>query len=293
MSFDAWTDQLKEYMDARTETMPSPATKHLFHLTVGDPGFWCQLGTFLVAGVVFRRLGFGDGPHNSWMLDLATFSIGWYLAVLLAGQIPVYRPRELAGSALGYAQSNFPERMVIVPFTSTFVPLLFGYRTASVENIAACWVQHFVALAFSHWSLNPKIVNQEADMRKTPYAHAARVCEELRVRLAVRGPFHDASRGSIERFYAGRATKEPAAAPEPEDPDMPALEEERPYRPETKPNRTEVAHMFFGPWDGHTIPEQVRSRLDRLTDEAVRSSQVRGFTMTELREMVAAAPRPR
>ena len=56
----------------------------------------------------------------------------------------MYLPREQAGSALAYASSNFPERMAIVPFTSTFVPLLFGYKTASV---AACWVQHFVALS--------------------------------------------------------------------------------------------------------------------------------------------------
>ncbi len=297
-TFDTWTAQLDTYLDSRAAPAPSPFTKHLFHLTVGDPGFWCQLGTFLVAGAVFRRIGFGDGPHNSWMLDLATFSVGWYLGVVFVGQTPMYLPREQAGSALAYASSNFPERMAIVPFTSTFVPLLFGYKTASVENIAACWVQHFVALAFSHWSLTPKVVNRTTDLGDAPYVKAARSVEELRLRLAVRGAFHDASRGSLETFSVTRAPQLAAKAPA----DMPEMVAERGqpadspyprwYRPEAKPNRTELAHMFFGPWEGHEIPAQIRQRLDVVVDRATRYLDATDYDSQGLENMVASAPRP-
>ena len=240
-TFATWTTQLDAYMGARDAPSEAPFTKHLFHLSVGDPGFWCQLGTFLVAGVVFRRLGFGDGPHNSWMLDLATFSIGWYVGVAVIGQTNVYLPREQADSALAYATSNFPERMVIVPFTSTFVPLLFGYKTASVENIAACWVQHFVALAFSHWSLAPKVVNRTTTAG--PYVRAARAVEALRVRLGVRGAFQDASNGALEAFSHERnprpVYKAPPAMPQTERPtEMPQMAESptaTATRPSTRP----------------------------------------------------------
>ena len=207
--FEAWQLELRAYLDQTTGTKESPFATNLFHLMVGDPGFWCQLGTFLAAGAVFRRLGFGDGLTNSWLLDLSTFTIGWYLTVVLRAHMNVYKVREQAGSAMAYAASNFATRMAIVPFTSTFVPLLFGYKTASMENIAACWVQHFVALAASHWSLAPGVVGRHADLTGRPYASAARTVEELRVRVGLAGPFADASSGAIVAMHTARtpATK--------------------------------------------------------------------------------------
>ena len=210
MSFASWSQQLDDYVNQQTAKAPSPFTKHVFHIIWADPGFWCQLGTFVVAGVLFRMLGFGDGVHNGVLLDVSTFTIGFYLQVVASGHLPVYTPREQAGSALNYAHKNFPARMVIVPFTSTFVPLLYGYKTASAENIAACWVQHFVALMASYWSLAPTVVNKRADLSARPYAHAARVVEDLKVRVALAGAFADASTGSLDAFGRARA---PAPAP--------------------------------------------------------------------------------
>ena len=204
MSFASWTQQLDDYLGQQTAKDESPFSKHVFHLIWADPGFWCQLGTFVVAGVLFRMLGFGDGVHNGVLLDVSTFTVGFYLAVAFSKHLPVYTPREQAGSALNYAHKNFPTRMVIVPFTSTFVPLLYGYKTASAENIAACWVQHFVALMASYWSLAPTVVNRRADLSGRPYAYAARRVEDLKVRVAAAGAFADASKGSLEAFARGR-----------------------------------------------------------------------------------------
>ena len=204
MSFASWTQQLDDYLGQQTAKDESPFSKHVFHLIWADPGFWCQLGTFVVAGVLFRMLGFGDGVHNGVLLDVSTFTIGFYLAVAFSKHLPVYTPREQAGSALNYAHKNFPTRMVFVPFTSTFVPLLYGYKTASAENIAACWVQHFVALMASYWSLAPTVVNRRADLSGRPYAYAARRVEDLKVRVAAAGAFADASKGSLEAFARGR-----------------------------------------------------------------------------------------
>ena len=204
MSFASWTQQLDDYLGQQTAKEESPFTKHVFHIIWADPGFWCQLGTFVVAGVLFRMLGFGDGVHNGVLLDVSTFTIGFYIAVAFSGHLPVYTPREQAGSALNYAHKNFPTRMVIVPFTSTFVPLLYGYKTASAENIAACWAQHFVALMASYWSLAPTVVDKEVDLSARPYAYAARLVEDLKVRVAAAGPFADASKGSLEAFATGR-----------------------------------------------------------------------------------------
>ena len=217
MSFATWTTELEDYLSETNPTKKeaSPFTKHLFHLIWADPGFWCQLGTFVVVGVIFRRFGFGDGAHNGVMLDVSTFTIGFYLRVTLAKHLSIYTPRELAGSALNYAHKNFPTRMVIVPFTSTFVPLLYGYPTASVENIAACWVQHFIALMASYWSLEPNIVNNRADLRARPYAAAARVVENLKVRVAGLGSFTDVSDGSLAGHGRLRAKRPRTRPPSP------------------------------------------------------------------------------
>ena len=214
MSFAKWTSELEMYLDnaKTTEAVSSPFATHLFHMTLADPGFWCQLGTFVVAGVVFRRMGFGDGPHNSWYLDVSTFVAGFYLRVALAKHLSVYLPREEAGSAIGYANANFPTRMVIVPFTSTFVPLLYGYPTASVENITACWVQHYIALVASYWSLEPVVVDKHVDLRARPYADAARSVENLKVRVAALGSFTDVSTESFTQAGSARGT----TVPEPE-----------------------------------------------------------------------------
>ena len=206
MSFESWTEELDAYLKNReTPPVPGTFTKHLFHYTWGDPGFWCQLGVFLVAGVVFRSLGFGDGVNNGVLLDASTFILGFYIQVTLCQHVAIYEPREQAGSALNYAHKNFPTRMVIVPFTSTFVPLLYGWAHASMENIVACWAQHFVALMFSYWSLAPTVVNDEVEV--AGYAKAARRVEELKVRLSALGPWGDVSDETITKTARARRTK--------------------------------------------------------------------------------------
>jgi len=204
MSFEKWTDDLDQYLGNRT-TVPGTFTKHVFHCMWADPGFWCQLGVFLVAGVIFRSLGFGDGVHNGVLLDTSTFVIGFYIQVTLCQHVGIYTTREEAGSALNYAHTNFPTRMVIVPFTSTFVPLLYGWGHASMENIAACWAQHFIALMFSYWSLAPTVVNDQTEI--AGYAKAARHVEDLKLRLAAFGPFGDLSNDTFTMATRARRTK--------------------------------------------------------------------------------------
>ena len=85
--------------------------------------------------------------------------------------------------------ANFPMRFAIVPFTSTFVPLLLGHGTGSLENIAACWVQHFLVLAISWQVLAPQIEHGAVDFRAAPYAQYAFRVEELKSRLSAVGPY--------------------------------------------------------------------------------------------------------
>ena len=162
---------------------------NLFWSTVADPGFWCQLGAFLVLGVVFRSFGFGDGVHNGVLQDASTFTIGWLLEVTLQPSFPAYSMREENSGGLEYAQHNYVPRLAIVPFTSTFVPLLYGNKTGSLENIAACWVQHFIVLAFSWWALAAPVADRERDFTDRPYAQAAFRSEQLRMRMSALGPF--------------------------------------------------------------------------------------------------------
>ena len=162
---------------------------NLFWSTVGDPGFWCQLATFLVLGVLFRAVGFGDGPHNGVLLDASTFTIGWILETTLATSMPTYKMREESAGPLQYAHNNFVPRLAIVPFTSTFVPLLYGWSTGSLENIAACWVQHFIVLAISWWSLAVPVAAGIRDFTGRPYAQCAFKVDELRGRMSALGPF--------------------------------------------------------------------------------------------------------
>ena len=222
MGFDAWDKDLKEYLSAPS-TQPETAAwlkgvdtttwdlplaakqtaylRNLFHYTVGDPGFWCQLGFFLALGVAFRRVGFGDGAHNTWYQDAATFTVGYVIQFSLSASGSKYSARAEHDSAVAYAMANFPMRMLIVPFTSTFVPLLLGHGTGSLENIAACWVQHFLVLAISWQVLAPKVSGhfgefeiragevQGVDFRAAPYAQYAWRVEELKNRLAAVGPY--------------------------------------------------------------------------------------------------------
>ena len=162
---------------------------NLFWSTVGDPGFWCQIATFLVAGVILRAFGFGDGVHNGVLQDATTFTIGWVLEVTLQASMPTYSMREENSGPLSYAHHNFIPRLAIVPFTSTFVPLLYGNKTGSLENIAACWVQHFIVLAVSWWSLAVPVEKDQRDFTNRPYAQAAFKAEELRSRMSSLGPF--------------------------------------------------------------------------------------------------------
>ena len=181
---------------------------NLFWSTVGGPGFWCQLFAFLVAGAVFRSFGFGDGPHNGVMLDATTFTIGWVLETTLAASMPAYSTREENSGPLQYAQRNYLARLAIVPFTSTFVPLLYGWSTGSLENIAACWVQHFVVLAVSWWALVAPVADGERDFRGRPYAQAAFFVERLRVRLSALGPFVLPGDATVALYEQIRETEE-------------------------------------------------------------------------------------
>ena len=77
------------------------------------------------------------------------------------------------------------------------MPLLLGHNTGSLENIAACWVQHFLVLAISWQVLAPKVAELgeyhrlagEIDFSAAPYAQYAWRVEELKNRLAAVGPY--------------------------------------------------------------------------------------------------------